>query len=334
MTAAPSHSLATVRARVRQSAQAATSEGLQRLTFQAMSTVCRVNVAGGEARRVRAFQEQVLDWVAAFEAQYSRFLPDSLISRINAAAGEHWVEVDPETDALLQLCHEMVFFTRGVFDPTALPLLRLWNWKAAQPTIPGENDLATARELVGWSKIQRRRGGVFLPRAGMCLDLGGIGKEYAVDRVMQIAGQHGLEHVLVDFGQDVRVQGQPPGRGPWRIGLEDPKHPGTCWASAAVNQHAVATSGDYLRHFTTAGRRYGHIIDPRNGQPVHNGCLAVSIIAPTCTLAGILSTAAFILGMEAGLDLIRLCPGVEGVIVGETSRATTPQFQLYVQPQN
>ena len=125
----------------------------------------------------------------------------------------------------------------------------------------------------------------------MCLDLGGVGKEYAVDLCVAMAANHGVQNLLVDFGQDIRVQGQPPGRPAWHVGLENPRQPGTCWASVAVRGHAVATSGDYLRHFVHEGRRYGHIIDPRSGYPVNNDCRSVSVIAPTCTTAGILTIA-------------------------------------------
>ncbi|HZM02464.1 MAG TPA: FAD:protein FMN transferase [Candidatus Saccharimonadales bacterium] len=329
MTTTLPNSFDIVRSRVQQSSRCQAAAGFYELSFQAMNTHCRVNFASGDPALARSFQQEVLRWVAWFEAQYSRFIPDSLIGRINAAAGLHWVEVDPETDALLNLCHDMVFLSRGVFDPTSLPLMRLWNWKAKPPAVPTPSAVAASRELAGWEKLQRREGGVFLPRDGMCLDLGGIGKEYAVDRVLMMGLDRGIANLLVDFGQDVRVHGQPPGRVAWHIGLEDPTHPGECWTGVAVNNHAVATSGDYVRHFTVEGRRYGHIIDARDGYPVNNGCLSVSIIAPNCTVAGILSTSAFILGPKEGLDLIRFCPGVEGAITTDKSRVQTRNFSAY-----
>jgi len=223
----------------------------------------------------------------------------------------------------------MGFLTRGVFDPTATPLLRLWNWKAQPPIVPDGEAVRAALELVGWRKVERRPGGVFLPRKGMSIDLGGIGKEYAVDRVLGMALERGFVNVLVDFGQDVRVHGEPPERGAWHIGLDDPTRPGSCWTGVAVNNHAVATSGDYLRSFTADGRRYGHIIDPRDGYPVNNGCLAVSVIAPYCTLAGILSTSAFVLGPRDGLDVLRAAPGVEAAITTASGRVQTPRFYAY-----
>ncbi len=329
MTTAVPNSFDLVHGRVRQSSQCMATAGYYQLSFVAMSTHCRVNFVSADAALAQRFQAEVLHWVAWFEAYYSRFIPDSLIGRINAAAGLHWVDVDPETDALFNLCQEMVFFTRGVFDPTALPLMRLWNWKAKPPVIPTDKAIAEARELVGWRKIQRRKGGIFLPRAGMCLDLGGIGKEYAVDRVAQMGLDRGITNILVDFGQDVRVHGKPPGRPCWHIGLDDPKQPGKCWTGVAVNQHAVATSGDYLRHYFVNGRRYGHIIDVRDGYPVNNGCLSVSVIAPHCTVAGILSTSAFVLGAKEGLELMTICPGVEGAITTDNNRVYTRNFYSY-----
>lgn len=153
-----------------------------------------------------------MGWVQAFEAKYSRFRPDSLVSRINAAAGREWVAVDADMEQLLQLCQTLHALTRGVLDPTALPLLRLWNYKVAHPVLPRPEEIAAARRLVGWTKVQRAPGRVFLPEPGMALDFGGFGKEYAVDIVAQLALEHGIADVLVDFGHDLRALGRPPAR--------------------------------------------------------------------------------------------------------------------------
>jgi len=319
----------SVRARVRQSAVIREEGGLSVLTFHAMGTRCRVMLQEPSRNTAENCFDHLLNWVADFEAKYSRFLDTSLVSRINAAAGKEWVSIDEETQRLLALCSDLFFFTRGSFDPTALPLIRLWNWKANPPQIPDDAAISRAREIVGWNKLQLKPGAIFLPRAGMCLDFGGIGKEYAVDMAIALVMQQGVENVLVDFGQDIRVHGKPPGRPAWHIGLEDPKNPGRCWTGVAVTDHAVATSGDYLRHFLHQGRRYGHIIDPRNGYPVNSGTLSVSVIAPHCTFAGILSTAVFVLGPKDGFDLMRLCPGVEGCITTETARHQTKGFHAY-----
>lgn len=316
--------------RVNASVQELPAAGVRKFSFRAMGTLCQITFVPGTRIAAEQFKAAAVKWISDFEAKYSRFLGDSLISRINAAAGRAWVEVDEETDRLFALCGELYFLTRGVFDPTSLPLIELWNWKANPPMVPSEAAIDFARALVGWRNVQRRKGAIFLPRAGMKLDLGGIGKEYAVDCVVQLAMQHGIEDLLVDFGQDVRAHGRSPGKPAWHIGLEDPAQPGRCWTGVAALNMAVATSGDYLRNFQINGRRYGHILDPRSGQPVYNGCRAVTVIAPTCTMAGILSTTAFILGPEEGLNLIGAQYGAEGCILTENSRHQTRKFHEYI----
>jgi thiamine biosynthesis lipoprotein len=295
-----------------------------------MGTMCELTVSAPNRTSADRFFEASLRWVAAFESKYSRFLPGSLISRINAAAGLEWVNIDPETDQILGLCQELFFLTRRAFDPTAMPLIRLWNWKAQPVVIPTDAQIAEARQLTGWNQVQRRPGAIFLPRKGMCLDLGGVGKEYAVDRVVQLAAQQGIRDVLVNFGQDIFAAGAPSGAPAWHVGLEDPKKPGSCWTGVAATNVAVATSGDYVRRFEHNGRRYGHIIDPRTGYPVDNGCRAVSVIAPTCTVAGVLSTTAFILGHKEGLEMISSYHGASGCIVTDHQRYETRQFAQYL----
>ena len=320
----------SLRERVMQSAVIRQENGLSILTFFAMGTVCKVTLVEPTRTVANQFLEQTLHWVADFEANYSRFIDSSLIGRINRAAGRDWVKIDEQTEQLLAMCDEFHFFTQGAFDPTALPLIRLWNWKANPPSIPSAADIENARELVGWKKVQRRRNAIFLPKAGMALDLGGIGKEFAVDSVMKIAMNFEVSDILIDFGQDIRTHGKPPGKPAWHVGLENPKNAGTCWASVALTDHAVATSGDYLRCFIANGRRYGHILDPRTGYPVYNGTLCVTVIAASCTMAGILSTSAFILGPGAGFDLIQRSYGTSGSIVTETDKSITPRMYEHI----
>lgn len=316
--------------RIRASARQEIKSGALQLSFEAMGTVCRVTAAG-PAPVLAALSGEILGWVASFEAKYSRFLPDSWLSQINDAAGLNWVETNPELDKLLTLCDQMVFLTRGVFDPTALPLIRLWNWKATPPVLPDDAQIAAAKERVGWRKLQRSPGRLFLPVPGMSLDLGGMGKEFAVDQVAALCRAQGATGVLVDFGADIRVSGLPPdGRPAWHIGLDDPRNPGKPWCGLGVKDAGVATSGDYLRNFEIQGRRYGHIIDVRTGYPVSNGCRGVSVLAPNCTLAGMLSTATFVMGVEEGLRLMDAQMGVAGAIVLENKTVTSRRFYEHV----
>lgn len=304
---------------------------LRKLAFPALGTQCEVQYAApGGDQQAAGFERAVVAWVNAFEAKYSRFRPDSLVSRINAAAGRAPVEVDTEMEAMLKMCDTLFFMTQGVLDPTALPLIQLWNYKAEKPRIPTNGEIGAARELVGWKKVQRTPGKVFLPQSGMALDFGGFGKEYAVDMAAQLAIQHGIPAALVDFGHDLRAIGTPPDRPAWHIGLEDPQKPGATAGSMAIIGKGVASSGDYIRAFTLEGKRYGHIIDPRTGWPVANGCTQATVVAGTCLQAGVLSTAAFVLGVPKGIEFIQSFPGAEGLLVTDRARAQTRGFFNYV----
>lgn len=304
---------------------------LRKLSFAALGTQCEVQYAapGGDPQAA-AFERAVVTWVEAFEAKFSRFRPASLVSRINAAAGRAWLEIDAEMEAMLKLCDTLHFMTQGVLDPTVLPLLRLWDFRADPPRVPGAAEIAAARALVGWKKVQRDAGRVFLPEPGMALDFGGFGKEYAVDLAAQIAGEHGIVNALIDFGHDLRAVGPPPDRPAWHIGLEDPLRPTDTAGSIAIAGRAVASSGDYLRYFVVGGKTYGHILDPRTGWPVAHGCRQATVVAPTCLQAGVLSTTAFVLGVPKGLEFIQSFPGAEGLLVAERTRAQTRGFFNYV----
>ena len=304
---------------------------LRFLRWGALGTRCEVQYVCQDDGSARAFEAEAVNWVAGFEAKYSRFRPDSLVSRINAEAGLSWVEIDAEMEQFIDLSGSLHQLSQGVLDVTALPLMRLWDYRAATPRIPSEAEIAAAKRLVGWQRIQRAPGRVRLPEGGMALDFGGWGKEYAVDIVSQIARKHGLANALVDFGHDLNAVGAAPGKPGWHIGLEDPDRPGeACWSSIAAHDCGVASSGDYVRGFTLNGKRYGHIVDPRTGWPVANGCKQVTVIAKACLQAGVLATTVFILGPEKGLKLVQDLMGAEACVVTDQARHQTKGFFKYV----
>ena len=299
-----------------------------------MGTDCQIMFRAQSRGQAREFRDHAVGWVMDFERKYTRFREDSMISEINRRAGVSWGETDDELDCILSLCHWFHWGTGGVFDPTALPLAKLWDYHSETPRVPTDREVEEAKAMGDWNIVERRKGGVFLPERGMSLDLGGIGKVYAVDRVFEQALAAGLKDVMVDFGRDGRVGGEAPQKGGWRVGLEHTHDPGRCWTGLLLTDRGVTTSGDYLRGFTAGGRYYGHILDPRSGRPVENGCRAVSVIAPTCTEAGILSTAVLVLGRDEGMRLMgrhSLAAAClwQGEHIYETSR-----FSSYVIPRN
>lgn len=306
-----------------------TADAANRVSFQAMGTQCEIQYIAPDRSTGDAFARDAVAWTQGFEAKYSRFLPDSLIGRINAAAGYDWVPIDADAEHMFALADQVYALSRGIIDPSALPFLRLWNYKAAKPRIPTPEEISLAASRVGWKQVRREPGRIYLPNAGMGLDLGGFGKEYAVDTVVLLAEAYGVRNVLVDFGRDIRVAGTSPNAPCWLVGVEEPRSGGN-FARLAVTNQGIASSGHHRRYFEIDGRRYGHIVDPRTGYPVQSDCLAVTIVANSCLEAGLLSTTAFALGPEAGLQLIEEFFGAEGCIQCEDRDLQTQGFCRYV----
>ncbi len=299
------------------SALPADKAGVRSFAFKALGTNCVIKFRLIDQRKSLEFAAAALGWVGRFEAKFSRFRPDSLVSKINAAAGRDWVETDAEMEELLDIADSLYSRTNGILDPTLLPLLEVWNWKVVHAKLPARDEVQAALDLTGWTKVRRRTGAVFLPEVGMGLDFGGFGKEFAVDSLAKIARLHGIRDAMVDLGRDIFAMGGNGIHPFWHVGVEDGNHPGTCWGGLAVSDRAVSASGDYARHFSHDGVRYGHILDPRTGWPVSNGMRAVTVVADSCLEAGIQSTAVFVLGHREGLHLASLARGVEVCAQGE-----------------
>lgn len=308
-------------------------DGFWEVTFRALGSPCELFFAANDEVQARRYVQAAFTWLASFEARFSRFRPDSIVSRINAAAGRDWVDIDDETNLLLDLCDNAHFVTRGAFDATALPLSQLWDWKQARQTLPTPEEIAQARSLVGWQRIQRAPGRIFLPCPGMMLDFGGIGKEFAVDCLLRLGDASGIPHLMVDLGGDIAVRGEPPEGGGWYVGLEDPSDNERCYCGIRLKDGAaIATSGDYRRCFQLDGLTFGHIIDARTGWPVANGTRAVSVIAPRCTAAGLLSTSAMVLGGQDAIIMLERNPGVEGCLWHKGRVMETRGFRRSILP--
>ena len=250
------------------------------------------------------------------ERKFSRFREESVVSEIARNAGRAPVAVDDETVALVEAALDLARLTGGRFDPTVGVLRRAWNFRA--PRVPDDDELAALLPLVNHGAVSVRDGTVFLEREGMELDLGGVGKEYAVDRAADVLRAHGVTSALLNFAGDVRTIG---GRGdgrPWSIGVADPRAPGQCrFAVRLIGGAGVATSGDYERCFVKDGVRYHHLLDATTGRPAP-GVMSATVVAASAFLAGRIATAAFLLGPREGLALIEEMPSVEGCLIDAT----------------
>jgi thiamine biosynthesis lipoprotein len=268
------------------------------IAFGAMASTCEVRLAAGDEAEARRLAQIAIAEVHRIEYKYSRYRDDSIVSRINAAAGIDAVACDDETQSLFGYADALFAASGGLFDITSGVLRRAWNFRAAR--VPSAAELAPLLDLIGWHGVAWRAGEnrIRLPKAGMEIDFGGFGKEYAADRAAALLIGQGVRHGYVNLGGDMRVIGPQPDGKPWSIGIQDPRQADRTIASIPVESGALTTSGDYERYFELDGRRYCHILDPRSGMPV-NGWRSISVLAPLAVAAGSYSTIAMLKAADA-----------------------------------
>jgi FAD:protein FMN transferase len=271
--------------------------------FSAMASVNELQIwADTEAHARRGADAAIAD-VLRIEAKYSRYRDDSVVGEINRHAGNAEVLIDAETAALLRYADQCYRLSGGLFDITSGALRRVWDFRRTPPRLPGDAELQDAVAAIGWCDVEWSDHAIRLPRAGMEIDLGGVGKEYAADRMATLCLDHGLGHALVNLGGDVRAAGPQQGDVPWRVGIRHPRKPGEVIATVEMTGGGLATSGDYERFFEIDDVRYCHLLNARTGRPVRHW-QSVSVAAPLCVVAGSCSTIAMLLedSGEAFLD--------------------------------
>jgi FAD:protein FMN transferase len=267
-----------------------------RLEFNAMAAPCSMTVVCADAAHAGAALQAAVREVRRIEAKYSRYLPGSVVGRINAAAGQDFIEVDEETEALLHFAQTLYDQSSGLFDITSGVLRQAWDFKRGYK--PTQAQIDALLPLVGWDQVEFFSNQIRLPTAGMELDFGGFGKEYAADRACALLQAHGITQALVNLGGDVRALGQDSSGAPWLIGIAHPRQEGAIIAHLPLVRGGLATSGDYERYFEQDGQHFCHILDPRTGWPVAHW-QSVSVVAALAVSAGSLSTIAMLKGQEA-----------------------------------
>lgn len=240
-------------------------------------------VAAGEARRI--------------ERTFSRYRTDNVIHRIHHAGGRP-VTVDDELAGLLDYAAACWEMSDGRFDVTSGVLRRVWTFDG-RAEVPGDDAVGALLARVGWHRVRWERPVLTLP-AGMEIDLGGIGKEYAVDRAARLVAAETRAAHLVNFGGDLYASGLQREERPWSVGVDDPARTGEAAAlRIEFDFGGLATSGDARRYVTWRGKRLGHILDPRTGWPVADAPRSVTVLAGSCLEAGTLATLAILRGAEA-----------------------------------
>jgi thiamine biosynthesis lipoprotein len=275
-----------------------------------MGTWCDLTLFDAPPDEAPIAAEAAFEEIARLERVMSTWDPDSELSRVNRAAGPDVQPISRDlaavTSAALDACRE----SRGAFDPTIGPVVHLWRFDTDEPRRPSPAAAAEARRHVGCGQISLavEPRGIQLPR-GTSLDLGGIGKGYATDRALDVLRARGIDRAKLDFGSSsLAFEGTV--EGGWPVVLADPRRRETPLVAFRVRGGSISSSGQRERSFVQNGRRYGHIFDPRTGEPVQSRLLLVTVIAPDATRADALSTALFVMGTD---DAIRFVTGTSGV---------------------
>ena len=272
-----------------------TDFGLHHYRFKALGGPCELRL-GGERTATDQWFTLSTDLLRAFGQRYTRYHPDSIISRINTRAGTGaWTETDPMTEALLDYAAQAYDMSEGLFDITSGILRQAWDFKSGH--LPSEALLDELREKIGWGLVERRADAIRLPIRGMALDFGGFGKEYACDALATLLRQQGCSSGFVDLAGDITVVGPDPAGQPWQIGIRHPRSPHEAIMYTTCSVGGFATSGDYERFMIIDGQRYCHLLNPRTARPA-NTPASVSVAAQACLLAGTVCTIAML--KEAG----------------------------------
>jgi thiamine biosynthesis lipoprotein len=281
-----------------------------------MGTMATVRVWAGSPATADLALEAAFASFDRVDSLMSTWRDDSVLAELNRARAGQWTEVGPEVAYVLGRALEVARISGGGFDPTVLPLVRLWGFRNGGTVPPDSAAIVSCLEAVDYRQVEidevaaRAR----LLKPGMAVDLGGIAKGYALDLAAAGMRKAGADGGYLDLGGNILVFGQGPAG---RVAVADPRDRGEVLAVLPLRDGSVATSGQYERFLLLEGRTYGHILDPRTGWPVRPG-FSVTVLAGEAVLADALATAAVVLGTDEGFALLESAPDVEAMAVIES----------------
>ncbi len=264
--------------------------------FTAMASPCEILLEVDHETEALLLGEAAEAEARRIETKFSRYRDDNIVHVLNHGAGTV-VTVDDETADLLDFAHRCREISGGRFDVTSGVLRRIWKFDGSD-RVPSRKQAKALLPLVGWQKITWNRPDIIVPQ-GMEIDLGGLGKEYAVDKVATLLAERTTAPLLVNFGGDLRALGRRADGSSWQVGVELPGSADTAGLDLELGIGALATSGDARRFLLRNGVRYPHILNPRTGWPVMRAPRSVTVLGDTCTEAGLLATLAMLQGDQA-----------------------------------
>ncbi len=316
----------------------ASANGGVAVAREAMATRFELVWPGGDEVRLRAAGEAALDEIERLEAQLSFYRADSELTRLNRRAALEPVQVEPQFFQLLERARRIYELTGGAFDPTIAPLMRAWGFVGAAGRLPDPERLEAARGVTGMRLVRLNRSArsVRFERPGVMLDLGAIGKGYAIERAAELLLDLGIASAIIHGGTStVYALGAPPDGGDWKVAIPRPAaargrplksgargEPESPLAVVCLRDQAMSISAVWGKAFESDGRVFGHVLDPRLGRPVAGAVMAATVTT-SATDADAYSTALLVLG-KSGFELLSRAEAVAGLLVVEPGVAPEP----------
>jgi thiamine biosynthesis lipoprotein len=278
-----------------------------------MACVYAIEAYGPDAEALPRAVEDAFDEVDRIDRLMSHYQPESPLSRVNREAARHPVTVEPE---LFDFIADAMRYNRdsdGAFDITVGPLMKAWGFFRGDGRMPSAEELAAARRHVGAEHVilNETAKSIGFDDAGVELDLGGIAKGYAVDRVVRLLRARRISAALISAGGSTTYAlGSPPGRDGWDVMIQDPVDPQKIARTVRLKNRALSVAGSSEKSFESGGVRYSHIMDPRTGRPVQ-GVLSVAVLASSGTAGDALDDAFFVLGPARSREYLKKLPGID-----------------------
>jgi FAD:protein FMN transferase len=269
--------------------------------------------------------DTVFERISEIHDKMSTTISSSEVEQVNAQAGIEPVNVSPDTFTVIQRGLYYSELTKGRFDITIGPLVKLWGIGTEYAKVPNKEEIQELLPLVDYRKVEidPKEQTVFLQEKGMRIDLGGIAKGYAADEAKRILLELGIKHAIIDFGGNISTVGKKPGASVWKIGIQNPEEGrGRFLGIARVVDKSIVTSGIYERFFIKDDKRYHHILDTETGYPVENGLASVSVITEEGIYADAISTSLFALGLKDGREIVEKREELEAIFVTRDNKVS------------
>lgn len=313
------------------------------LACHAMATRFEFVLQGADVVALRAAGEEAIREIERLESQLSIYRPGSELSQINARADREAVRAEPRLFKLLQRARALAEETEGAFDITVAPLMRCWGLLQKEGRVPTPEELAAARARTGWRQLELNASDftVRFASPGLMLDLGSIGKGYALDEAADILREAGVTSALLHGGTStIYALGRPYDAPAWSVALADPQSEGAKFMSSTsvatrsrfaplatvdLCDESLSISAVWGKSFEANGRVYGHVIDPRLGEPVE-GALMAACVLPSATETDALSTALLVGGLKEWPSFSQLRPGMRSLVAGRAEGDMLPEI--------